>query len=836
MQTSRTTVSRFSILAAALLLAAVTASAQGTRAPAQTLAQQVTTALGRGAVDEARRLVQAATGPAAQRELAAALLDIFEGRFDQARTRLEPLASANPGGDAALELGLLEQSRGRRERARKLLIPLSQNRNLNSTDDYFRLARAARVVREFQLANDAYQRIADVPRADIQAEYADLFLQFHQPADAVTNYRKALEADKGWIPALIGLSRAYADDEPEVSRASFEAARKQAPNHPDVLQLAAERALETDEVPAAKTALDELRKVRPGTKEEAALRVAIAYQEGGVAAVEPAVAASGEQPPRTALLYRLAGQQAASKYRFEEAVTFARKATLADSEDPDAQVDLGLYLLRTGDEKDARVALDLAWSFDRSNRVTFNLLNMLDSLEKFVVIPAGDLVFKFSPQEAEVLKPYALSLGAEAYKTFSTRYGFKPSGPILIEVFPEHDDFAVRTLGLPGLVGALGACFGRVVTMDSPRARKQGIDFSWQATLWHEMAHVFTLQLSKYRVPRWLTEGISTFEEHRRQPAWGRELTLEFGRQLARGRTFGVKNLPDAFKRPELLALAYFEASLVVEHLVELNGDAGLRTLLLAYADGASDTDAFAKAFGRSVDAVETSFKTFIDKRYAALRAAMGDPPQPVEPGDLPGLTSRAAAAPGNFLSQLSLGQALVKANQPAAAKAPLEKAAHLAPEASGDGSPRALLAAIAEREGDPGRARRELRQLLTYDHTNVNAARKLAMLASAPDAIDDRDFALRLVADLDPFDTTAHAQLGRRLLEKGDNAAALIEFQAALAGGPANLAEAHTDSAEALLKLGRRDEARRAALLALKEAPTYARAQDLLLAAMGKD
>jgi Flp pilus assembly protein TadD len=91
-------------------------------------------------------------------------------------------------------------------------------------------------------------------------------------------------------------------------------------------------------------------------------------------------------------------------------------------------------------------------------------------------------------------------------------------------------------------------------------------------------------------------------------------------------------------------------------------------------------------------------------------------------------------------------------------------------------------------------------------------------------------------VADLDPFDTTAHAQLGRRLLEKGDNAAALIEFQAALAGGPANLAEAHTDSAEALLKLGRRDEARRAALLALKEAPTYARAQDLLLAAMGKD
>ena len=110
-----------------------------------------------------------------------------------------------------------------------------------------------------------------------------------------------------------------------------------------------------------------------------------------------------------------------------------------------------------------------------------------------------------------------------------------------------------------------------------------------------------------------------------------------------------------------------------------------------------------------------------------------------------------------------------------------------------------------------------------------------MAALATGSDAVDDRDFALRLVADLDPFDAAAHTQLGRRLLEKGDNAAALIEFQAALAGGPANLAEAHTDTAEALLKLGRRDDAKKSALLALKEAPTFARAQDLLLAAIGK-
>src|SRR5262245_25183960 len=262
---------RFSTLTVALALAAMTAGAQG-RGQAQTLAQQVTTALAHGSVDEARRLVQSASGPAPQRELAAALLDVFEGRFDQARSRLEPLAAASPGGDAALELGLFELSRGRRDRAKKLLLPLSQNRVLNGPDDYFRLAQAARGVREFQLANDAYQRIENVARADIQTGYADLFLQFHQPGDAVTNYRKALEADPAWVPAHIGLARAYAEDEPELSRAALETARKLAPNHPAVLVLNAERALETDDVPAAKTALDQLKKVQPGTAEEAALR------------------------------------------------------------------------------------------------------------------------------------------------------------------------------------------------------------------------------------------------------------------------------------------------------------------------------------------------------------------------------------------------------------------------------------------------------------------------------------------------------------------------------------------------------------------------------------
>jgi cellulose synthase operon protein C len=542
-----------------------------------------------------------------------------------------------------------------------------------------------------------------------------------------------------------------------------------------------------------------------------------------------------EIDPGSPLGYRTAGQEAARKYRFADAAEYARKGVALDPDDAATQAELGLYLLRTGEEAAARVALEGAWSRDISDGMTKNLLDLLDTLDKFEVGTDGDLIYKFPKDEAAVLKPYALPLGQQAYKAFSDRYGFKPAGPILIEMFAKHDDFAVRTLGLPGIVGALGACFGRVVTMDSPKARPPG-DFSWQATQWHEMAHVFTLQLSEYRVPRWLTEGLSVYEEHRRVPAWGRELTLEFAHNLAAGKTFGVKKLPDAFKHPETLSLAYFEASLLVEHLSDIAGDQGVRTLLRAYADGATDTDAFSRAFGKNIDAVEASFAAFVKERYGALSVALADPPGgKVDSGNINALRARATAAPGNFIAQLTFGSALLQSSDYAAARPVLERAAQLAPQAMGSNSPHALLADIAEHDNDNARARKELRELLVYDHTNVAAARRLAKLASQSQATEDQDAALRLVADLEPFDVEVHSLLGKRELARGRQAEAVTEFQAALALRPPNLAEAHTDLGEALLAQGRREDARKEALLALQDAPSFARAQDLLLAASGK-
>jgi Flp pilus assembly protein TadD len=302
-----------------------------------------------------------------------------------------------------------------------------------------------------------------------------------------------------------------------------------------------------------------------------------------------------------------------------------------------------------------------------------------------------------------------------------------------------------------------------------------------------------------------------------------------------------VKGLPNAFERPQDLSMAYFEASLLTEHLVSLNGDAGLRALLKAYADGAKDPEAFTSAFGKTVDEVHASFAAFVEQQYGELSRAMADPAgtaagggRGAPPRTIAALTELAGKHPGSFMVQWSLGQAHYDAGDLAAARPPLERAAALAPMAQGNNSPRALLAAIAEKDGDAARARDELRHLLTWDHDNVEAARRLVTSARAARDVPAESVALRVIADIDPFDASAHAALGRMALERKDYAPALVELQAALALGPPNLAEAHADIAEAYLGLGRKDDARKAALKALEQAPTYPRAQDLLLAAMG--
>src|SRR5207248_9515911 len=139
-----------------------------------------------------------------------------------------------------------------------------------------------------------------------------------------------------------------------------------------------------------------------------------------------------------------------------EAVDLVRRGLALEADDAEALGDLGADLLRTGDEPAARTALESSFKLDPFNVVTYNLLQMMDKLDKFVTITDGDLIVRMRPDEAPVMQDYVVSLAHQALNTLSKKYAFAPKGPFLVEMFPIHDDFAVRNVGLPGMIGALG--------------------------------------------------------------------------------------------------------------------------------------------------------------------------------------------------------------------------------------------------------------------------------------------------------------------------------------------------------------------------------------------
>jgi hypothetical protein len=180
---------------------------------------------------------------------------------------------------------------------------------------------------------------------------------------------------------------------------------------------------------------------------------------------------------------------------------------------------LGVHLLRTGDEEDGRDHLETAFKVDAFDRTTFNLLTMMDSLDKFEVIREGNLIIKLDPKEAPVMREFVGPLAQRALAEYEKKYQFAPKGPILIEMFPSTmtSRSAPWAARLPGRARRLLRPRGHPGLAEGEAPG----DFNWEPTLWHELAHVITLQLSKQRVPRWLTEGISTYEEKLGSPDWG---------------------------------------------------------------------------------------------------------------------------------------------------------------------------------------------------------------------------------------------------------------------------------------------------------------------------
>jgi hypothetical protein len=189
---------------------------------------------------------------------------------------------------------------------------------------------------------------------------------------------------------------------------------------------------------------------------------------------------------------------------------------------------------------------------------------------------------------------------------------------VRVELFRSSADFSVRTVGLGGL-GALGVSFGGVVAMDSPAARKVG-EFNWGSTLWHELTHTFTLGLTGNRVPRWVSEGLSVYEERRARVGWGSDITPGLVAAYKAKRLHPVSRLNNGFVRPrypEEVGLSYALASYVFEMMESEFGIAGIRRLLGAYREGRNTSQAFRAVAGIDGDEFDARFDRWFSQRFA---------------------------------------------------------------------------------------------------------------------------------------------------------------------------------------------------------------------------
>ena len=820
------TVLHASAVLALLLTSGTLPSAQSRNTPAENAANLLKI----GQFEQIEQLLRDDKDPRAVAIRARAL--IARGRYQDAEKILAPAAAAAPTSDAALELGLLQLYLGHRDEGRRGLNRLVNTTQPRGATDLLRMAQAARALGEFQNANTLFR---DADRAQpkdsaINTAWGELFLEKAEKENAQKSFQIALEADENNPAAIVGMARLASDvDQPAAAKLVERALKINASYVPAYL-LSSEMALDNRERQDAHESINKALEINPNSLEARTLDAALAFLEDRQSEFTQKVEAVLKINPAYSEVYRVAGDQATRNYRFAEAIPLTKKALELDPDSAQAHADLGVEFLRVGDEAGARAELEKAYKLDpfQSSLVTKNLLTMLDKVDKFVTVADGDVIMRFDPAEAGVMREQAVPLAHEALAALSKSWDFKPQGPILIEMFPVHDDFAVRTLGLPGMIGALGVCFGKVVALDSPHARPPG-EYNWQPTLWHELAHVITLQMSNNRLPRWLSEGISQWEEKRGRPEWGWEMDVSFASALDQGKVIKLADLNEAFGDPKLISLAYYEASLVVQHFAETYGEPALHALVRSYSKGINDQQAFTEVFGQSMEQIQASFDAAIEKKYAPLRQALKRPKFDGTP-TLEDLKKMAESNPDSFPVQMGLGVALEKAGDHSAAIKALEHAATLVPRATGEDNPNKVIAAIAAKQGDKARAIRALQDVLKVDHADVESARQLAALVAPEQDAARTEDAYRRLTSVDPFDSAAQSALGRLLMQRRDDAAAVRAFRSALAANPADVAVARVDLAEAYLATGNRADAKTQTLQALEVAPSYERAQDLLL------
>jgi tetratricopeptide (TPR) repeat protein len=682
-------------------------------------------------------------------------------------------------------------------------------------------AEAAWAEGDVRRANDLFRaEVQSSPKAvRPKVRWARLYLDTHQYADASGLFKEALDLDANDVNAKLGvvrlMSETFAGNGRELVQQLID---KGGDKLIEAHLLSAQMDLDDGHYATAERSLQRALSLAEDQKQpplEAYELLAALDLLRGDTNPKRWIDKSLAYNPHYGGVYEMLAHYEVMRRRYAEANDWLKRAVDVQPERWSAQAELGVNLLRLGDIDGSQAALQRAYSGDPFSATTVNTLRVLDKLKDFAVERASspDLVMRLDRKEADAMRPYVEQVARDSIATFSRRYSFTPQQPVNIEIYPNHDDFAVRTAGLPG-IGLLGVTFGYLIAMDSPSGRSTG-DFHWGSTLWHEMAHVFTLSITDHRVPRWLSEGISVFEEWRTGPTPGIAVSPRALDVFHDGKFLPVATLDEGFIRPDYedqVQVSYMQSGLTCYFIEQRWGFDKLVALLRQFTKETTTAAAVEATFKMSPADFDKELAKFMNERFA------------------------------KYLADPKAWQEAMKAAHQAAGDSkwpdviePAKRAVDIFPDYTLGGSPWLLLARAYDETGKRPDALGALQRYRELGGWDPDALRKLAAWldeAQQPQKSLEVLNALTLVA---PLDGSLHAQLGERYNAAGQAADSLREYKVLLALEARDSATANFGIARALNSLGQRAESRRRLLQALETAPHYRPAQDLLLEITGK-
>lgn len=686
-------------------------------------------------------------------------------------------------------------------------------------------AEAAWALKDLQAANSWFQQAMRENPDDVatRVRWGDLYADSHQDAEAMDIYREVIERDGSNAFARLGAARVLAGSFDDAANAFLTSLLTDGTTtdgaRAGALLLSARIALESGSLGEALAALDDAAEIVdrndwPPLKIYA-LRAAADLLNNVTASRWTEISLAYN--PHYGGIFAVPAHFYVITRRYRGAIDLYQRAIDIESGLASAHEELGVNLLRDNQVSRARKHLVIAHDQDPFSPIAVNTLRLLDSFANFTLVNDPEMpdhaglvpvTLRLHKEEAAAIAPYAIRLTREAIAEFTDRYDFALKEPVIIEMYPDHEDFAVRTTGMPGL-GILGATFGYVVAMDSPSGRPPE-QFQWGTTLWHELAHVFTLEASNHLVPRWFSEGISVFEEWRSGPNPGVRIPMLVYDAMKDDRFLPVAELDQGFLRPayeEQIIVSYMQAGLVCQYIDAAFGPEALSGLLYKYRDGRQTGEAIEEVLGISPQEFDRDFNQFVKSQH-------GDILDNLEVWQRTKLSMQQKISSSDWPGTIELAKQLLD----------------LLPQYVEPDSPYLALARAQEELGQRRQAIAALKKFWRNGGYDPAALKRLSGWLYEENRSGEAIDVLTSVNLVDPLDQELHGTLGDMLLEAERAQEALTEYSIALALNPHDKAAANYRMASAHHRLGNDEQSQDHLLQALDIAPNFRPAQRLLL------